>query len=105
MRNHPDDFRAFLPSVNGEDSAGATTHDGIVTDKEYEQYCHNVEHTGEWGGELEVRYTSMNPFLAQTGFTRLSSRLTRGSGSIVARIARASSLLSLTQAEMYITEG
>lgn len=54
MSAHPDEFRFFLPSVGGEDTADATTHDGVMTEKEYAKYCHNVEHTGEWGGEPEV---------------------------------------------------
>ena len=57
MSANPDEFRFFLPSVNGEDTAEATAHDGVMTEKEYAQYCHNVEHTGEWGGEPEVGIT------------------------------------------------
>lgn len=54
MSSHPDEFRFFLPSVGGEDTAEATSHDGVMTEQEYAKYCHNVEHTGEWGGEPEV---------------------------------------------------
>ena len=54
MLAHPDDFIPFLPSITGEDSAGATTHDGIMTNTEFKKYCSLVEETGEWGGEREV---------------------------------------------------
>ena len=54
MLAHPDDFMPFLPSITGEDSAGATEHDGLITDKEFKKYCSNVAETGEWGGEPEV---------------------------------------------------
>lgn len=54
MLAHPDEFRPFLPSIGGEDAEGATTHDGIMTEKEFKRYCKNVSDTGEWGGEPEV---------------------------------------------------
>ena len=54
MRAHPDDFMPFLPSITGEDSAGATEHDGMMTPAEFEKYCTLVAETGEWGGEPEV---------------------------------------------------
>jgi OTU domain-containing protein 6 len=53
MRDHKDDFIAFLPSVGGEDTAEAT-EDGMMTDKGFEKYCRMVAETGEWGGEPEV---------------------------------------------------
>jgi hypothetical protein len=57
MLAHPDEFRPFLPSIGGEDAEGATTHDGIMTEKEFKRYCKNVSDTGEWGGEPEVGET------------------------------------------------
>lgn len=53
MREHKDDFIAFLPSVGGEDTAEAT-EDGMMTDAGFEKYCRMVAETGEWGGEPEV---------------------------------------------------
>lgn len=54
MLAHPDDFMPFLPSITGEDSAGATEHDGLITESDFKKYCSNVAETGEWGGEPEV---------------------------------------------------
>ena len=54
MREHKDDFIAFLPSIGGEDTAAAT-EDGMMTDQGFEKYCRTVAETGEWGGEPEVR--------------------------------------------------
>jgi len=53
MRDHKDDFIAFLPSIGGEDTAGATD-DGMMDDAGFEKYCRIVAETGEWGGEPEV---------------------------------------------------
>jgi len=53
MREHKDDFIAFLPSIGGEDTAGATD-DGMMDDAGFEKYCRMVAETGEWGGEPEV---------------------------------------------------
>jgi OTU domain-containing protein 6 len=53
MRDHKDDFIAFLPSIGGEDTATATD-DGMMTDQGFEKYCRLVAETGEWGGEPEV---------------------------------------------------
>lgn len=53
MREHKDDFLPFLASVDGEDMPGATD-DGIMTDGQFNEYCHRVEGTAEWGGEPEV---------------------------------------------------
>lgn len=55
MLSNPDEFRFFLASVNGEDTVAAEAHEGVMTEKEYQRYCDNVENTGEWGGEPEVR--------------------------------------------------
>ncbi len=44
----------FVPSVLGEDMAGATD-DGIMTPEGYQEYCRRVEESGDWGGEIEVR--------------------------------------------------
>lgn len=54
MRDHQDDFLPFLASVDGEDMPGATD-DGLMTPAQFEEYCHRVESTAEWGGEPEVR--------------------------------------------------
>ena len=54
MLDHPDDFMPFIPSITGEDSEDATTHDGMVTPAEYKKYCKLVAETGEGGGEPEV---------------------------------------------------
>jgi hypothetical protein len=68
MLAHPDEFRPFLPSINGEDAEGATTHDGIMTEKEFLRYCQNVSDTGEWGGEPEVSWPTV--CLASCSFAR-----------------------------------
>ncbi|WVQ76503.1 hypothetical protein IAR50_006172 [Cryptococcus sp. DSM 104548] len=57
MLDHPDDFMPFLPSITGEDSAGATD-DGIITPEGYQKYCSMVANTGEWGGEPELQALS-----------------------------------------------
>lgn len=72
MSANPDEFRFFLPSVGGEDTADATQHDGVMTEKEYAQYCHNVANTGEWGGEPEVR---------SSGFIGIANRHEHGNGN------------------------
>jgi OTU domain-containing protein 6 len=56
MLAHRDDFLPFLPSITGEDSAGAND-DGELTTKEFQKYCKLVAETGEWGGEPEVSVT------------------------------------------------
>lgn len=58
MMANPEEFRFFLPSVNGEDTAEATEHEGVMTEEEYSRYCGNVQNTGEWGGEPEVSLAS-----------------------------------------------
>ncbi|WWD22282.1 hypothetical protein CI109_106773 [Kwoniella shandongensis] len=57
MLRHPDDFMPFLPSITGEDSAGATD-DGMMTEKGFRKYCQLVAETGEWGGEPEIQALS-----------------------------------------------
>ncbi|OCF41754.1 OTU domain-containing protein 6B [Kwoniella heveanensis CBS 569] len=57
MLSHPDDFMPFLPSITGEDSAGATD-DGIMTEAGFKKYCQLVAETGEWGGEPEIQALS-----------------------------------------------
>lgn len=59
MLSNPDEFRFFLPSVGGEDTADAMSHDGVMTEKEYGRYCDNVANTGEWGGEPEVSVATL----------------------------------------------
>jgi len=53
LHAHPDDFLPFLPSASGEDGTGATS-DGLMSPKEYEQYCVNIRDTAVWGGEPEI---------------------------------------------------
>ncbi|WVQ81013.1 hypothetical protein IAT38_003120 [Cryptococcus sp. DSM 104549] len=57
MLSHPDDFMPFLPSITGEDSAGATD-DGLMTEEGFKKYCSLVADTGEWGGEPEIQALS-----------------------------------------------
>ncbi|WVQ93878.1 hypothetical protein IAU59_000956 [Kwoniella sp. CBS 9459] len=57
MLSHPDDFMPFLPSITGEDSAGATD-DGVITEAGFKKYCQLVAETGEWGGEPEIQALS-----------------------------------------------
>ncbi|OCF59977.1 OTU domain-containing protein 6B [Kwoniella mangroviensis CBS 10435] len=57
MLSHPDDFMPFLPSITGEDSAGATD-DGVMTEAGFKKYCQLVAETGEWGGEPEIQALS-----------------------------------------------
>lgn len=47
--SHPDDFLPFLPSAAGE-NGGA----GIMSPKEFEQYCAAIRDTAVWGGEPEI---------------------------------------------------
>jgi OTU domain-containing protein 6 len=71
---HRDDFLPFLPSVSGEDGAGATD-DGIMTPAQFEQYCRNMAETGEWGGEPEIlalsRAFSVPIHVVQSGTPRI----------------------------------
>ncbi|KAG8748660.1 hypothetical protein FRC10_000051 [Ceratobasidium sp. 414] len=53
MFSQPDLFIPFLPSVNGEDGAGADSP-GLITPEEFEIYCAKIRDTGEWGGEPEI---------------------------------------------------
>ncbi|KAL1746373.1 hypothetical protein HDZ31DRAFT_34322, partial [Schizophyllum fasciatum] len=53
MFNHPDDFIPFLPSAVGEDGDGAGDA-GLMTPKQFEQYCATIRDTGVWGGEPEI---------------------------------------------------
>jgi len=50
---HPDDFLPFLPSMDGEDGAGATDT-GLMSRAGFEQYCMAIRDTGAWGGEPEI---------------------------------------------------
>ncbi|KAG8904963.1 hypothetical protein FRB99_000965 [Tulasnella sp. 403] len=53
MLQHPDEFMPFIPSVQGEDGAGATSS-GLITPAQFAQYCATVRDTGAWGGEPEI---------------------------------------------------
>ncbi|KZS99286.1 cysteine proteinase [Sistotremastrum niveocremeum HHB9708] len=53
MLSHPDDFLPFLPSLDGEDGAGATDT-GLMNLAQFTQYCSNVRTTAIWGGEPEI---------------------------------------------------
>ncbi|KAJ7774777.1 hypothetical protein B0H16DRAFT_1508341 [Mycena metata] len=51
--SHPDDFLPFLPSAAGEDAAGALDP-GLMSPREFEQYCASIRDTAVWGGEPEI---------------------------------------------------
>ncbi|KAK0459682.1 uncharacterized protein EV420DRAFT_1537170 [Desarmillaria tabescens] len=53
MLSHPDDFLPFLPSIGGEDAAGSYDG-GLISSREFEQYCTTIRDTGAWGGEPEI---------------------------------------------------
>jgi len=53
MLAHPQDFVPFLPSVEGEDGAGAGDS-GIIGPREYARYCVSIRDTSVWGGEPEI---------------------------------------------------
>lgn len=53
IESHPDDFIPFLPSLEGEDMAGATDS-GLMSPKEFKEYCAKVRDTAVWGGEPEI---------------------------------------------------
>ena len=44
IQAHPDDFIPFLPSLEGEDSAGAT-ESGLMSQQEFEAYCAKIRDT------------------------------------------------------------
>jgi len=50
---HPSDFLPFLPSIDGEDGAGATDA-GLMTMPAFERYCAQMRDTAIWGGEPEI---------------------------------------------------
>lgn len=54
MYTHSDDFIPFLPSLDGEDGAGATDETGLMTPAAFRQYCSAVRDSGVWGGEPEI---------------------------------------------------
>jgi len=51
--SHPDDFLPFLPSAAGEDGSGALDP-GLMSPREFEQYCASIRDTAVWGGEPEI---------------------------------------------------
>ncbi|KAJ7685140.1 hypothetical protein DFH06DRAFT_30874 [Mycena polygramma] len=51
--NHVDDFLPFLPSAAGEDGSGALDP-GLMSPREFEQYCASIRDTAVWGGEPEI---------------------------------------------------
>ncbi|KEP53300.1 OTU-like cysteine protease [Rhizoctonia solani 123E] len=53
MLAHPDSFIPFLPSVEGEDGAGAESA-GLLSPQQFQTYCARVRDTGTWGGEPEL---------------------------------------------------
>ena len=53
MLAHAQDFVPFLPSVEGEDGAGAGDS-GIIGPQEYARYCTSIRDTSVWGGEPEI---------------------------------------------------
>lgn len=54
MIQHPDDFLPFIPSISGEDGLGATADTGLMSAKQFQQYCLSIRDTGTWGGEPEI---------------------------------------------------
>ena len=54
MMQHRDDFLPFLPSVDGEDGAGATESEGMMSQREFQMYCGSIRDTSAWGGEPEI---------------------------------------------------
>ncbi|OBZ75475.1 OTU domain-containing protein 2 [Grifola frondosa] len=54
IQSHPDDFIPFLPSIEGEDAAGATANTGLMGQAQFERYCATMRDTGAWGGEPEI---------------------------------------------------
>lgn len=54
MMQHRDDFLPFLPSVDGEDGAGATESEGMMSQREFQMYCASIRDTAAWGGEPEI---------------------------------------------------
>ncbi|KZV91066.1 cysteine proteinase [Exidia glandulosa HHB12029] len=57
MYSHEDDFLPFLPSIEGEDGAGATSS-GLMTHQQFSSYCATIRDTGAWGGEPEIQALS-----------------------------------------------
>jgi len=57
IESHPDDFLPFLPSTEGEDSAGATDP-GLMSPQQFQQYCQAVRDSAVWGGEPEIQALS-----------------------------------------------
>lgn len=49
IRRHKEDFLPFLTSSDGE---------SMMTDQEFEDYCHKIEATTTWGGQPELRALS-----------------------------------------------
>ena len=54
IMHHRDDFLPFLPSVDGEDGAGATESEGMMSQREFQMYCASIRDTAAWGGEPEI---------------------------------------------------
>ncbi|KAL4235248.1 hypothetical protein ACF0H5_006886 [Mactra antiquata] len=62
MREHADDFIPFLTTDNGD----------CYTPEKFEEYCHNLETTPAWGGQLEIQ--------ALTNVLRLPLEVVQGEG-------------------------
>ncbi len=73
LRAHADAFMPFVPSVLGEDMAGATD-DGVMTEEGYDEYCRRVEESGDWGGEIEVSRVRRSEGMKIRGGTRQKRR-------------------------------
>ncbi|KAG7575497.1 hypothetical protein FFLO_00316 [Filobasidium floriforme] len=56
LLENPDSFMPFVPSIMGEDMAGAVEEGG--SEKVYAEYCKRVEQSGDWGGEIEIQALS-----------------------------------------------
>lgn len=45
MRSNPNDYIPFLETSNGD----------LMGEKEFEEYCNNIENTSCWGGQCEIK--------------------------------------------------
>jgi len=64
LRENPDSFMPFVPSIMGEDMAGAVDQGG--SEQVYAEYCKRVEQSGDWGGEIEVSHAAHRKVVRQT---------------------------------------
>lgn len=88
-----DAFMPFVPSIHGEDMAGATD-DGMMTPEGYAEYCKRVAQSGDWGGEIEIqalaKYYDVPIHVIQHGPPHIISHtpVDEGSGPLTAEQAK-----------------